>query len=344
MRPICEPKMTEPTPPPSAPPESAARSTPRHLPPGTIPDLIARMRAGERLATSRIVTELERASTAMPTIIAALAPTLGRALVVGFTGPPGAGKSTLVNAYVTHLRIQGKSVAIVAVDPSSPISGGAILGDRIRMTATVNDDGVFMRSLASGGHLGGLSPAAVRIVDAFDGAGKDVIVLETVGTGQNEIDVAEVADVRVVLSAPGLGDGIQAMKSGLLEIADVLVVNKSDRPGADQTAQELSAALTLRTTVPVPKVLKTSAIEARGIDELSAEIERLGQVKHSATTPIERRRARARFLIARAATDIVADAIRSADQADLQRLTDEVLSGTASPASAARRYLGTKLA
>ena len=133
----------------------------------------------------------------MPSLVDALTPHLGHALVVGFTGPPGAGKSTLVNAYVEALRAAGKTVGIIAVDPSSPISGGAILGDRLRMTTSLADDGVFMRSLASGGHLGGLCPAAVRVIDALDGSGKDIVVLETVGTGQSEMDVAEVADVRV---------------------------------------------------------------------------------------------------------------------------------------------------
>ncbi len=208
------------------------------------------------------MTELERLSAAAPRLLEAMQPHLGHALVVGFTGPPGAGKSTLINAYTQHLRAQGKSVGIIAVDPSSPISGGAILGDRIRMTATLDDDGVFMRSLASRGHLGGLCPAAVRVIDALDAAGKDVVLLETVGTGQTDIDVAEVADVRVVITAPGLGDDIQAMKSGLLEIADVLVVNKADREGAERTLQHLKGALSLkpdaRAKVPALKVTATT--------------------------------------------------------------------------------------
>ena len=201
--------------------------------------LMHKMRAGERRATALVITELERLSTAAPILLRAMQPHLGHALVVGFTGPPGAGKSTLVNAVIANLRAAGKTVGVIAVDPSSPVSGGAILGDRIRMTAALDDDGVFVRSLASRGYLGGLSPAAVRIIDALDAAGRDVILLETVGTGQSEIDVAEVADVRVVISAPGLGDDIQAMKSGLLEIADIMVVNKGDRPGAEQTLQQL---------------------------------------------------------------------------------------------------------
>ena len=205
-------------------------------------------------------------------------PHLGHALVVGFTGPPGAGKSTLVNAVIETLRQQGRTVGVIAVDPSSPISGGAILGDRIRMTAALDDDGVFVRSLASRGYLGGLSPAAVRIIDALDGAGFDIVLLETVGTGQNEIDVAEVADIRVVISAPGLGDDIQAMKSGLLEIADVMVVNKGDRPGAEQTMQQLLGALSIRATISdkVP-VLKTSALNGDGVAELVETIDEIGR-------------------------------------------------------------------
>ncbi len=218
-----------------------------------IPALIQRMRGGERRAISRVVTELERLSSAAPRLLEAMQPHLGHALVVGFTGPPGAGKSTLIDAYTRHLRSEGKSVGIIAVDPSSPISGGAILGDRIRMPATLDDDGVFMRSLASRGHLGGLTPAAVRVIDALDAAGKDVILLETVGTGQTDIDIAEVADTRVVVTAPGLGDDIQAMKAGLLEIADILVVNKADREGAERTVQHLKGALSLQVGRAAPR-------------------------------------------------------------------------------------------
>ncbi len=302
--------------------------------------LVAAMRNGDRRVTSAIVTELEKASARMPALIAALTPHLGCALVVGFTGPPGAGKSTLVNAYVEALRRDGKSVGIIAVDPSSPVSGGAILGDRLRMTATLADDGVFMRSLASGGHLGGLCPAAVRVIDALDGAGKDVVVLETVGTGQSEIDVAEVADVRVVLSAPGLGDDIQAMKSGLLEIADVLVVNKADRPGAEETLYQLASALKLRSGALAPAVLKTCAIDRTGVDELATEIWRVGTHKH-AMSALERRRRRARFLIARAGADLIARHIRQSADHTLTAAMDAVLSGQATADDTARLLLGS---
>jgi LAO/AO transport system kinase len=300
--------------------------------------LIARMRAGERRAISRAVTELERLSATAPRLLKAMQPYLGRALVIGFTGPPGAGKSTLVNAYITHLRGHGKTIGIIAVDPSSPVSGGAILGDRIRMTATLDDDGVFMRSLASRGHLGGLSPAAVRVIDALDAAGKDVILIETVGTGQSEIDVAEVADVRVLVTAPGLGDDIQAMKAGLIEIADVMVVNKADREGADRTAQHLKSALALRahTQAQVP-VLKTSAIAGEGVTALGRAIE---EVAARATAgPQERRRRRARYLIARAAADLIAERIRQDALGELDALADAVLSGALLPADAAGKLI-----
>lgn len=304
-----------------------------------IPEVVARMRNGERRAISGVITELERLSAAAPALLQALQPYLGHALVIGFTGPPGAGKSTLVNAVIARLREQGRTVGVIAVDPSSPISGGAILGDRIRMTAALDDDGVFVRSLASRGYLGGLSPAAVRIIDALDGAGFDVVLLETVGTGQNEIDVAEVADIRVVISAPGLGDDIQAMKSGLLEIADVMVVNKADRPGAEQTMQQLLGALSIRATISdkVP-VLKTSALNGEGVAELVETLDTIGE-RVTEADAVTRRRRRARYLIARAASDLVAQRIKSGGKTSLDPLADAVLSGTMTPDAAAQRLL-----
>jgi LAO/AO transport system kinase len=300
--------------------------------------LVRRMRAGERRAISRAVTELERYSAAAPGLLAAMRPHLGHALVAGFTGPPGAGKSTLLNAYTRHLRSESKTVGIIAVDPSSPISGGAILGDRIRMTAAHDDDGVFMRSLASRGHLGGLSPAAVRVIDALDAAGRDVILIETVGTGQTDIDVAEVADVRIVVTAPGLGDDIQAMKAGLIEIADILVVNKGDREGAEHAVQHLEAALSLKSgaLAKVP-VLKVTAMTGEGIPELAAAIEVAGSA--TALDPTVRRRRRARYLIARAAADLVAERVRKGTGSVIDALADEVLAGALLPDEAARKLV-----
>lgn len=304
-----------------------------------IAPLIADLRAGKRRAIAQVITELERLSSAAPALLQALQPYLGHALVAGFTGPPGAGKSTLVNATIEHLRKLGRTVGVIAVDPSSPISGGAILGDRIRMTAALDDDGVFVRSLASRGYLGGLSPAAVRIIDALDGAGFDIILLETVGTGQNEIDVAEVADIRVVISAPGLGDDIQAMKSGLLEIADVMVVNKGDRPGAEQTLQQLVGALSIRATISdkVP-VLKTNALSGEGVPKLVETLDEIG-TRIAAKGALDRRRRRARYLIARAAADLVAQRIKQGGSSGLDPLADAVLSGTMTPDAAARNVL-----
>lgn len=301
--------------------------------------LVARARAGERKALSLIVTALETAAPDMGPLVSALTPHFGRALVIGFTGPPGAGKSTLVDAFTRALRSEGLSVGIIAVDPSSPVSGGAILGDRIRMGASLDDAGVYMRSLASRGVLGGLSPAAVRVIDALDGAGKDIIILETVGAGQNEIDIAEVADVRVVLAAPGLGDGIQAMKSGLLEIADVLVVNQADRPGAEQTHQQLLAALSLRSEGRGEvAVMKTIATAGHGVAALRTEIGRLGSARQ-AIPVVERRRRRARLIIARAAAEHMAEALR---RREVAALADAVLAGDLEPSAAAISLLAAR--
>lgn len=331
--------MSNKTPAPAPVTTTPTAAPPARIDPANVVDVIKRMRNGERRAVSSVITELERLSTAAPALLQALQPHLGHALVVGFTGPPGAGKSTLVNAVIANLRAQGRTVGVIAVDPSSPISGGAILGDRIRMTAALDDDGVFVRSLASRGYLGGLSPAAVRIIDALDGAGFDIVLLETVGTGQNEIDVAEVADIRVVISAPGLGDDIQAMKSGLLEIADVMVVNKGDRPGAEQTMQQLLGALSIRATISekVP-VLKTSALNGDGIGKLVETLDDIGR-RVAAEPAVSRRRRRARYLIARAASDLVAARIKQGGKTGLDPLADSVLSGTMTPDQAARRVL-----
>jgi LAO/AO transport system kinase len=310
-------------------------------PAGDLPDiaaLVARMRAGERRALSRVMTELERFSAAAPSLLHALEPHLGSALVVGFTGPPGAGKSTLVNAFTAHARRAGRSVGIIAVDPSSPISGGAILGDRIRMTATLDDDGVFMRSLASRGHSGGLCPAAVRVIDALDAAGKNLIFIETVGTGQSEIDVTEIADVRVLVTAPGLGDDIQAMKAGLIDVVDVVVVNKADSIGADQTAHQLRQALTLARAASEVPVLKTTAATGVGVDALERAIVEIA-ARRGAEGARERRRRRARYLIARAAAERVARRLKESGHGRLDALADAVLSGTVSAEDAAARLL-----
>lgn len=320
---------------------NAASDTPASIAESSaeIEQLVTDLRQGSRRAIARAITTLEALAPTAPELLRKLQPYLGNALVIGLTGPPGAGKSTLVNALIQELRKDNRSVGVIAVDPSSPVSGGAILGDRIRMTAALDDDGVFVRSLASRGYLGGLSPAAVRVVDALDAASFDIILLETVGTGQNEIDVAEVADIRIVASAPGLGDDIQAMKSGLLEIADILVVNKGDREGAERTMQQLKGALSIRSgqmqNVPI---IKTSALSGAGVDELIAAIDKLAGPILSADAK-ERRRKRARYLIARAAADLVAEQIKQGGSDRINALADEILTGQATPSEAAKKLL-----
>jgi LAO/AO transport system kinase len=241
--------------------------------------LVDRLLRGEPAALARAITAVETESEKGREILRAVQPRLGQARLVGFTGPPGAGKSTLVGAYIGELLKGGKSVGVIAVDPSSPISGGAILGDRLRMTEHAGDPAVFIRSLASRGHLGGLSPAASRIADLMDAAGKDVVILETVGAGQSEVEVAEVADVAVVVCAPGLGDDVQAIKAGILEIADVLVVNKADLPLADRTRRQLKAMLQLRASHGDVPVLSTTATSGAGVAELAAAIEAVWAAK-----------------------------------------------------------------
>ena len=300
--------------------------------------LVARVRAGELGAIARLLTELERLSPAAPQLIAEISPLLGHAQVVGFTGPPGAGKSTLVNAYITELRKSGQTVGVIAVDPSSPISGGALLGDRIRMNDHTDDDGVFIRSLASRGHVGGLTPAAVRMIDAFDAAGKDVVILETVGAGQSEIDVAQVADIRIVLNAPGLGDDIQAMKSGILDIADILVVNKADLAGADKTYQQLKSAVALSSVKGDTPVLRTIATKGEGIAELVAEVNTIADSRNE--TADVRRRKRARRLLAWAAADLIEAQVRDRSDPKIDGLCDDILSGRSSPEEAARALFG----
>ncbi|WP_030669122.1 methylmalonyl Co-A mutase-associated GTPase MeaB [Streptomyces rimosus] len=262
-----------------------------------VPELVEQARQGRPRAVARLISLVEGASPQLREVMAALAPLAGQAYVVGLTGSPGVGKSTSTSALVTAYRRAGKRVGVLAVDPSSPFSGGALLGDRVRMSEHASDPGVYIRSMATRGHLGGLAWAAPQAIRVLDAAGCDVILVETVGVGQSEVDIASQADTTVVLLAPGMGDGIQAAKAGILEIGDVYVVNKADRDGADATARELNHMLGLgEARAPGdwrPPIVKTVAARAQGTDELVEALE-----KHRAWTEehgvlAERRRTRA---------------------------------------------------
>ena len=227
---------------------------------------------GSRNSLARAITIVENNLAGRKDILQAIASHLGNAHVVGITGPPGVGKSTLIDACIPAFRGLGKSVAVLAIDPSSHVSGGAILGDRVRMAGHSEDEGVFIRSVAARGHLGGLSATTMHIINLFDAAQWDTIVVETVGTGQSEIEISELADTTVVVESPGLGDEIQAIKAGILEIADIIVVNKADLPQADLTQSDLSLSISHRHSLKTPKVLKSTATTREGIPELVNEI------------------------------------------------------------------------
>jgi LAO/AO transport system kinase len=237
-------------------------------------ELVERLLAGERRALARVLTRVEDGSEdKLREIVALLHPRTGAALVVGITGSPGAGKSTLTNALIAEWRARGRTVAVLAVDPSSPFSGGALLGDRVRMQDHVMDAGVYVRSMASRGHLGGLSWATPQALLVLDAAGFDVVLVETVGVGQAEVEIASMADTTIVALAPGMGDAVQAAKAGILEVADVFCVNKADRDGADRTARELRDMQQLGHGAWLAPIRKTVAATGQGIPELANAVQ-----------------------------------------------------------------------
>ncbi|MFC5004278.1 methylmalonyl Co-A mutase-associated GTPase MeaB [Dactylosporangium cerinum] len=240
-----------------------------------VPELVTRAREGDPRAVARLVSLVEDGDGVLPQVAAALAPFAGDAHVIGLTGSPGVGKSTTTNELVRVFRKQQKRVGVLAVDPSSPFTGGAILGDRVRMQDHATDPGVYIRSMSSRGHLGGLSAATPQAVRVLDGAGCDPVIVETVGVGQAEVEIAGLADTTLVLLAPGMGDSIQAAKAGVLEIADIFVVNKADRDGADATYRDIQGMIGLGERAPGqwrPKVLRAVAARAEGVEEIVAAI------------------------------------------------------------------------
>jgi LAO/AO transport system kinase len=249
---------------------------------------------GDRRALARLLTAVENRTVVAEAALRRLYPMAGRAHLVGITGPPGCGKSTLVAALIGEVRKAGRTVAVLAVDPSSPITGGALLGDRVRMQVHAADDGVFIRSMASRGHAGGLASTSTAAAAILDAAGFDLILIETVGTGQSEVEVAAAADTTVVLEAPEMGDEVQAIKAGLLEVADLVVVNKGDKPGAQRTAAQLRAMLVAtagrdadpsRPRPKRPEVMITTASTGDGVPELLAALDRHREAGRTSESP-----------------------------------------------------------
>ncbi|GAA1177703.1 methylmalonyl Co-A mutase-associated GTPase MeaB [Ornithinimicrobium humiphilum] len=308
-----------------------------------VPTLVREAREGSPRALGRLLTLVENAAPELREIMAALAPHTGRARIVGLTGSPGVGKSTSTSMLVSVLRRRDLRVGVLAVDPSSPFSGGALLGDRIRLVEHALDPQVYIRSMASRGHLGGLAwttPQAIRVLDA---AGCDVILVETVGVGQSEVEIAGLADTTIVLLAPGMGDGVQAAKAGILEIGDVFVVNKADREGAPATVRELRHMISLgdRTEPHLwrPPVLTTIADRGEGGDEVLealdshwAWLQEHGQLE-------ERRRARAAGEVQALALEQLRSRMGSPTEGVLREVVDEVLAGRLDPYAAADRVV-----
>jgi LAO/AO transport system kinase len=310
-----------------------------------VPDLVRRARDGEARAVARLISLVEDESPLLRGVMAGLAPYTGNAQIVGITGPPGVGKSTSTNALVKALRATGKRVGVLAVDPSSPFSGGALLGDRVRMQDHALDRDVYIRSMASRGHLGGLAwstPQALRVLDA---AGCDMVLIETVGVGQSEVEIAGLADTTLVLTAPGMGDGIQAAKAGILEIGDVFVVNKADRDGADQVRRDLRNMIALAEHAAddwKPPIVQTVAQTGQGVDEVVERIDAHRAWLESSGELGGRRARRARDEI----EAIAVTALRRRwgnvhERTELDDLAEQVVAGTSDPYAAADALLET---
>lgn len=309
-------------------------------------ELVEKMLAGGQQSLARLITLIEKEAEGLPEIMKAIHPYTGRAFCIGFTGPPGGGKSTLVDKLTTLARKKGLSVGIVAVDPTSPFSGGAVLGDRIRMQQHYLDEGVFIRSMATRGSHGGLPRTARSVIKLLDAFGKDIIFVETVGVGQTELDIMEAVDTIVVVLVPEAGDTIQTMKAGLLEIADVFAINKADREGADYLVAELEAMLRQspkQTWWQVP-VLATQAVNDIGTEELLAQIERHRQALQETGRIAQRRQEQRRNELFQTIENKIMSKITDSIEQDgqLMNYLERVESGELDPYSASKEILSNK--
>jgi LAO/AO transport system kinase len=304
---------------------------------------IERILAGEPRAVARAISKVEDGVEGAAALMKGVFPHTGRGLVVGITGSPGAGKSSLVDKLALLYRARGERVGIVCVDPSSPFSGGAILGDRIRMQTLGLDPGVFIRSMATRGALGGLSRATVDAVAILDAAGYEKVIIETVGVGQDEVEIVKAADVSVVVLVPGMGDDVQAIKAGIMEIGDVFIINKADRDGVLRTEKELEAMLSLATRPDgwEPPIVKTVATENKGVEELAAAVEGYREFLHKGEASLARRASIARWRLLELLRERLLARALAAEGADarLDRLAAEVAGKRRDPYSAVEEFI-----